>query len=345
MRKKNGFISMSIIYSFFTVFILVSTSLLLIYSNNLAIVKSVNKGIKNDLTNKGNRSLMIFKNLIQDGSFEKHEDYWTVDINNTSPDWESQNYYGNNSLGIVKDSANGQTGITYVQSKYAIYMIPGHYYYISRVYMAYNNFNGTSDTLSIYLTPDTASDFTIGAGAYDILANAKGKLPNSSECQENTLYNESASEELKKDCAYNARSIERDRIRYESGFCLSVNGRCNPDGTGENQASTFANTLESGVFKFAGNTSSSRYRVLVGANFNNYSFTNGVEPRYYTDGYMLVDLSVALQGVVNLEEEFKDLVGTEEINKRAALAEVIDSILDGKYIEGQRTIPVNKFNF
>ena len=59
MRKKNGFISMSIIYSFFTVFILVSTSLLLIYSNNLSIVKSVNKEIKDQLTKKGNNSLMM----------------------------------------------------------------------------------------------------------------------------------------------------------------------------------------------------------------------------------------------------------------------------------------------
>ena len=54
MRKKNGFISMSIIYSFFTVFILVSTSLLLIYSNNLSIVKTVNREIKEELTTKGN---------------------------------------------------------------------------------------------------------------------------------------------------------------------------------------------------------------------------------------------------------------------------------------------------
>ena len=64
MRKKNGFISMSIIYSFFTVFILVSTSLLLIYSNNLSIVKTVNREIKEELTTKGNNSLMVFKNLI-----------------------------------------------------------------------------------------------------------------------------------------------------------------------------------------------------------------------------------------------------------------------------------------
>ncbi len=89
MKKKNGFISMSIIYSFFAVFTLVSSSLLLIYSTNLSIVKEKNREIRNEITEKGNNSIMPFINLIVDGGFEEYSEH-SANFN-----WGNQYLYNN----------------------------------------------------------------------------------------------------------------------------------------------------------------------------------------------------------------------------------------------------------
>ena len=173
MRKKNGFISMSIIYSFFTVFILVSTSLLLIYSNNLSIVKTVNREIKEELTTKGNNSLMVFKNLIVDGSFEHYADNWIHDTTLNTPIYNEQRYYGSYSLGMIKSANNSDpaSNKTLVQSVNSIHMVKDHYYYISRIYLSYNTV--LSEELSLQLVPKSKPDFN-STGAFDILANASG---------------------------------------------------------------------------------------------------------------------------------------------------------------------------
>ena len=320
MRKKNGFISMSIIYSFFTVFILISTSLLLIYSNNLAIVKSVNKEIKTNLTNKGNNSLIVIKNLIQDGSFENPSANWKYKSGTNPPVYDQQRYYGNQSLGMVRDNTT-PSSINYVQSTYTINMIKNHYYYVSRIYLAYNNIYPSY--LTYRLIPSSSADFT-DSGGFDILAQAYGVLKKTG-C-DNVIVND--------ECLYGNISINRERFRYQSGFCLNVNGRCTSD-----TANTEANTYESGIFKFTGTTGN--YKILLGANFTNYTESSfGILPRYYTDGYMLIDLTEALK----LDEDKKKILFDNKDNKNGYRigAAFIDKLLDGRFIEYQRTIPVNK---
>lgn len=332
MKKKNGFISMSIIYSFFTVFILVSTSLLLIYSNNLSIVKNVNKDIKEDLTKKGNNSLMIFKNLIQDGSFENPSENWEYETTLQAPVFDEQRYYGNNSLGLIKDTDS----ISLVKSKYTIRMTKGHYYYISRIYLAYNNIKPQDNVLILKLKQTNDFDYT-NESDFNIMTNAFGLMKKAGDqCLDITTDT---------DCLFNNRSINQERIRYQSGFCLKVNGRCDDTmgESNEDSAQTLANTFESGVFEFTNDTGD--YRLLIGSNFT--SFTDGesgsgILPRYYTDGYMLIDLTVAL----NLDKVESDEIFLKNdaiVNKRR-VAEKIDNLLDGRFIENQKTIPVNKLN-
>lgn len=332
MKKKNGFISMSIIYSFFTVFILVSTSLLLIYSNNLSIVKNVNKEIKEDLTKKGNNSLMIFKNLIQDGSFENASENWEHDTTKQAPVFNEQRYYGNYSLGLIKET----NSISLVKSKYTIRMTKGHYYYISRIYLAYNNIKPQDNVLILKLKQTNDFDYT-NESDFNIMTNAFGLMKKAGDqCLDITTDT---------DCLFNNRSINEERIRYQSGFCLKVNGRCDNtiSESNEDSAQTLANTFESGVFEFTKDTGD--YRLLIGSNFT--SFTDGesgsgILPRYYTDGYMLIDLTVALNlDKVESDEIFKK--NDTIVNKRR-VAEKIDNLLDGRFIENQKTIPVNKLN-
>lgn len=128
MKRKNGFISMSLIYSFFIVFVAISISLLAIYSSNINLVKNVNKEIKNDLTDKGNKNLVVLTNLIKDGSFEDYPSQWTYTGNTARID-SIQKYYGTKSL-YTDGSAN------YVTSNYNINMVNGHYYYFQRIYQA-----------------------------------------------------------------------------------------------------------------------------------------------------------------------------------------------------------------
>ncbi len=337
MRKKNGFISMSIIYSFFTVFILVSTSLLLIYSNNLSIVKSVNKEIKDDLTSKGNNNLMIFKNLILDGSFENYVDYWTHQSSGNTPELKEQKYYGKQSLGLIKGETDAALAKTTVESKYNINMIQGHYYYVSRVYMSYNIVRGQLLTYKLVPASNTEFDDT---ESYDILENAKGYLGKALKgtddcgvgmsCCDNTTFSDD-------DCAFKNTSIERARDRYQSAFCLGVNGRCTYDNN-----NTLANTFESGIFQFTNPTG--QYKVLIGADFSSVGADAGIAPRYHTDGYMMIDLNVALQ----LDDtKASDLLGGDNETsrgKRRAFSLALDELLDGRFIENQKTIPITQLH-
>ena len=326
MRKKNGFISMTIIYSFFTVFILISTSLLLIYSNNLSIVKSVNKEIKEELTTKGNNSLMIFKNLIVDGSFENYSANWKASSGYREPVHGEQRYYGNDSLGMVKEDSG--SSITIVQAKEPINMIKDHYYYISRVYMAYRDINGSD--LKIYLTPASSGDFTL-SGGFDITQNAYGLMePETCDSTSNT-----------DNCRYNNRSINNERTRFQSGFCLGVNGRCNASTTSANAAQTQANTFESGVFKFTGDTKA--YKFIIYTDFSSYQKTEGIFPRYYTDGYMLIDLTVAFQlNTFKAQKLFDNQVDT--VGGYRVAAGKLDNLFNGRFIEDQKTYPVNNLD-
>ena len=339
MRKKNGFISMSIIYSFFAVFAIVSTTLLLVYSNNIAIVKNINKQIKEDLKKKGDDMLLVFDNLIPDGSIEKETPDWVnigtgANYGDPLARKKEQQYYNESSLAMVYSDT---TKFYSVRTKNKIKLKKDHYYYISRVYQSWNHTLGSM--LSLYFM-DSA-----GVNKYDILANAIG-------------YSENISGSTN---VYKTTTINRTRNRRESGWCVALNGNID-----ECKAGTYANTLESGIFKF--NQPTGEYYLVAGANFDGWSSktnpfkglvngnttlelqgkddTNcdnlcGAPPRYYTDGYMLFDLTVAFQ--LSNEKADEYIAGTGNA-RLACNARRIDNLLDARYYEGRKEFASHRIN-
>ena len=147
MKRKNRFISMSLIYSFFIVFVAISISLLAIYSSNINLVKNINKEIKSDLTDKGNKDLVVLTNLIRDGSFEETPSPWQLPAGTEIS--TIQRYYGLRSLHTTSAASN------YVESA-AITLVSGHYYYFQRIYQAPLGTNGYANL------NDTPTEVLIG---------------------------------------------------------------------------------------------------------------------------------------------------------------------------------------
>lgn len=380
MRKKNGFISMSIVYSFFAVFTLVSTSLLLIYSNNIAIVKRINREIKSELNGKGNEALLVFNNLIVDGSFEDPSHNWVnVNTNLTAItnnygilDYDDEQYYDQHALGFISynltetvDASKAKYFL--VRSNEPISLKQNHYYYISRVYNAWNHIYGmrpdnttkelylyfrkkTGDTLgnTVFSTVRTPAQLFSNSSAdvYDILANAKGI---------NYPGNVGDADRL-----FRTSSIDYTRRRRESGFCIAINGRRRPK-AGETstgnycQEGTYSNTLETGIFKF--DKADGDYYLMIGADFsgwenvtNEFATTDnsgcdstrcGRAPRYYTDGYMLFDLNVVF-GLSTAD--WDTLFTSASTDVKNCRVQKINNLLDGRYIEGRKEIPAHRLD-
>lgn len=109
MKRKNGFFSMSIIYSFFIVFVMISAVLLSNYAHNRALIRDYNKDIKENLDNEGNNKLANLKNLLNNGSFETNTS-WT--FSGSAAYDTSQQYNGIRSvLFYGEDSDNKMTQI------------------------------------------------------------------------------------------------------------------------------------------------------------------------------------------------------------------------------------------
>lgn len=344
MKKKNGFISMSIIYSFFAVFAIVSTSLLLIYSNNIAIVKSINKEVKQGLNKKGNDLLLVFDNLIVDGSIESPSTNW-VSIGSNVNGYgnpvsnsvaKEQQYFGNYSMGMVTSSTNYYF---LVRNKNTIKMYKDHYYYITRVYQSWNHTRG--DMLQLYFMAKAKSSNFSASKSFDTVISTAGTGTKTYDIMTNARGYTSAD-------VYTNVDISSSRNRRESGWCAGVNGR---EGSSGCTAGTYANTLESGIFKFT--AADGDYYLVSGANFYNWSsktnpfpgdgsgctYLCGLAPRYYTDGYMLFDLTVAFQLT---QAEADTALGTDA-NKRCK-SKKIDDLLDARYIEGRKEFAAHRLN-
>ena len=379
MKNRKGFISMSIIYSFFAVFTLVSSSLLLVYSNNLSVVKEQNREIKKDLLQKSNEAMMSFKNLISDGGFEKASQNWIKFVDPTA----SRNTILNKRIGIGNDAEHYYSGRgalclkgqekgaslgaanyhNYVVNKNVFSMYTGHFYYIARVYFAWNDINKddknelvlklvkqqtgiNGDNVFSLFDRDEATGILnakSGVETFDILNVAKGY--NGASFTPNQYYN---------------TDINKEKARIASGFCLGVNGRCAPkealetsydqtkipvwiqnnsyvkESNGKRKIEggkyvykegyaneTFANTLESGIFEFSGKTG--LYYLLVGEQFRTETANENQQITYCTDDYILIDLTVALQ-----KSDF-DLLSETELRE---FTRKVDFLIDGRFFNG-----------
>lgn len=130
MRKRNGFFSMSLIYSFFLVFVLISAILLANYAHNRLLTKDFNEEIKDNLNNRGDRKLINLRNKLQNSSFEADSiagaDYqWYL----TNASYVSnQMFHGDRSIALN----NGDNKITQHLNKNVIKK--NHEYYFQYAY-------------------------------------------------------------------------------------------------------------------------------------------------------------------------------------------------------------------
>ena len=171
MKNNKGFISMSLVYSFLIVFIAISTSLLAVYTQNIMEIRKLNNEIKEDLMKRGNNQIIILKNLMTNGSFEKIDgadfsSYWAVKVDdptetdnptvcrksNKNPSGTigtqvGQAYYGEQSLEV-------KSAKCHVYHKSKIQLKKGHVYYVERTYNAGNGYGAGMATLSIATTKE-----------------------------------------------------------------------------------------------------------------------------------------------------------------------------------------------
>lgn len=129
MKKQSGFISMSIMYSFFLVFALLAATLLANYAHNRLLIREYNNEIKSDLDTRGNNKLARLTNLLRNSSFEtggQVADYWQVG-GTTSLD-ASQRYDGTRSMKFVGSDASNTNLLK--QDLNGITIKKDHVYYV-----------------------------------------------------------------------------------------------------------------------------------------------------------------------------------------------------------------------
>lgn len=260
MENKRGFISMSLVYSFFIVFVAISISLLGVYTTNLSLVKNINKEIKDDLIEKGNDALVVFYNLIPDGSFERMTSVNEGTTDTTTDTWETSScscsysnivsgvkqphkqifnkhhYHGNNALHF----SGSATGVQYAITKESIYMKDEHVYFIQRIYQA----------------------------PYGVSASEASKM-------KMTFINEN-------------NSNKYFVIPNGAGLITRTTDRSASSWSGV----TSPKTIESGVFTFSISdlptvATTGNYKFKIEAQFTNYNTD------FITDSYILIDLTEA----------------------------------------------------
>lgn len=104
MKKKNGFISSSVVYSFFFVFLMMLIFILVSYSNNRNLLKTMKKDVKNDISDT-NFARYLVNHYDEDG-------IKLVNHNGTNPNGVNDNSYrfsGTNPNNYVCFGSNATT--------------------------------------------------------------------------------------------------------------------------------------------------------------------------------------------------------------------------------------------
>lgn len=122
MKKKNGFIATSVMLSFFLVFILLTSLVLLSYSHYRFLESNLNGSILKNLNKEINNELITLNNIIQNGSFEDSFNYW----NNENMKIDNTGFDKNKSV------MTGDTNVT-PEVYQKINLEKDHYYYVSYV--------------------------------------------------------------------------------------------------------------------------------------------------------------------------------------------------------------------
>lgn len=157
MKKKNGFIATSLIYTFFLVFAMLSILLLANYTHNRLLLRTFNTEIKGDLDTRGGSKLANFKNILNNTEFEIANDSWVVTGNAAYP----TKGYVQNGLEFQHDTENltafDDNGS--VTQNISRDLKPGHKYYLrmavwnGQISLSDNNYVRLYNTVTNTIVP------------------------------------------------------------------------------------------------------------------------------------------------------------------------------------------------
>ncbi len=144
MNKQKGFISMSVIYSFFLIFITVSAIIIANYTHNRLLIRETNKDIKNELSNAGNAKLATFTNLLSNGNMETSL-AWT--FSDSSAKFNSKLYTSSSrSIELANPASNREVRVS---QSLITRVVPGHTYYVRYMIYAPAITSGSSSSVTL----------------------------------------------------------------------------------------------------------------------------------------------------------------------------------------------------
>ena len=138
MRRKNGFIATTLIYSFLLLFATLVIVIIGNYTYYRSTINAYNKGINNALNNLIDTKYVTLTNLVNNSDFEINGDSWvfsdgrTKVTKNTNPSYNSEEIMGTGSWALkFKEKSNATVRSNYFDC------VANHYYYIS--YQTFTN--------------------------------------------------------------------------------------------------------------------------------------------------------------------------------------------------------------
>ena len=131
MRKKNGFIATTLIYSFLLLFATLVIVIIGNYTYYRSTINAYNKGINDSLNNLIDTKYVTLTNLVNNSDFENREDHSWSGIG-ANAYYSGEETMGN---GVTSLKFNGKSNAL-VRSNY-FNCVSGHFYYIS--YQTFTN--------------------------------------------------------------------------------------------------------------------------------------------------------------------------------------------------------------
>lgn len=172
MRRKNGFIATTLIYSFLLLFATLVIVIIGNYTYYRSTINAYNKGINDSLNNLIDTKYVTLTNLVNNSDFENREDHSWSGIGANAYSGANAYYSGEETMGngVTSLKFNGKSNAL-VRSNY-FNCVSNHFYYIS-----YQTFtNGTVGPIDTGVASASGSTSPVGGIDWGILGGFIGGI-------------------------------------------------------------------------------------------------------------------------------------------------------------------------
>lgn len=172
MRRKNGFIATTLIYSFLLLFATLVIVIIGNYTYYRSTINAYNKGINDSLNNLIDTKYVTLTNLVNNSDFENREDHSWSGIGANAYSGTNAYYSGEETMGngVTSLKFNGNSNAL-VRSNY-FNCVSNHFYYIS-----YQTFtNGTVGPIDTGVANASGSTSPVGGIDWGILGGFIGGI-------------------------------------------------------------------------------------------------------------------------------------------------------------------------